>query len=394
VWDRVSVFAHVPRTTDNFRLYSPGEGRRGDPFDEYRAIVLPGDANLEGLNYGVNAAVALLNAYPALVNHDPGAAERFKAAFPKIVGDPTRNPYFVAVVSGAMGAMDAEEMAKHNASLPTGVGEALNRFGGAVAASGLPVTVEGEGGGLSATEAKRYYMPAFTAAVLELANVMPFVNAAGTAENVYRIATATPALGKADDQWKWDVLAMTTGQKSNVYSLYAQQRRQDYQADQRIQAVTEEVKKARPLLPTDAARLTGQPAYPPGTPMPMQPIEAPVEKPANPWQPFFDVRGNDSPTLSFDALDAYYNEGPGEFERMSNNVMRHAQKGLSQDTSESFVLWYWASKRALAGIPAEKSGLGAYYRFAPVYQQMLQQGVSREEDEKFVLQLDYPGAPQ
>jgi hypothetical protein len=94
-----------------------------------------------------------------------------------------------------------------------------------------------------------------------------------------------------------------------------------------------------------------------------------------------------------DALDEYYG-APGEFERMSNSIMRRAQKGLAQDTSESFVFLYWASKRALAGIPAEKSGLGAYYQFAPVYQQMLQQGVSREEDEKFVLQLDYPGAPQ
>ena len=359
VWDRVVIYATIPHTSDSYQLYTTGEGSKAQTFDQGRVVVLPEDANMAGLEVSVAAASSVIHAM-YWAQGDPGAKARFNASIKKVIGDPTTNPAFVAIVNGALSYEDPENPPR-DVKLPPGWGEALHTLGGDILSQvGKPVTTAGEGMGAEGQAKRTYTMPWLTDALLTGLDIAPIIKAPGTVENIYRAASGAVGVDAAESaDIPYQIIELTTGQPIRTYSATQQQRNMRFQIDERVKEATAAFKPSAPL----------------DEPIPQQP-----GAPTDPWLRFYQ-KVPLSATPSVD-LDAYY-EG--------TQTPRRVQQLAKTPGNESLPnVWkHWASTRAVAGIPKEQSNFGTFRQFYPMYLNALARDASAEELKNMLTVLDY-----
>ena len=359
VWDRVVIYATIPHTSDSYQLYTTGEGSKAKTFDQGRVVVLPEDANMAGLEVSVAAASSVIHAM-YWAQGDPGAKARFNASIKKVIGDPTTNPAFVAIVNGALSYEDPENPPR-DVKLPPGWGEALHTLGGDILSQvGKPVTTAGEGMGAEGQAKRTYTMPWLTDALLTGLDIAPVIKAPGTVENIYRAASGAVGVDAAESaDIPYQIIELTTGQPIRTYSATQQQRNMRFQVDERVKEATAAFKPSAPL----------------DEPIPQQP-GAPTDR----WLRFYQ-KVPLSATPSVD-LDVYY-EGTD-----TPKLIQQLAKAPGNESLPN-VWKHWASVRAVAGIPKEQSNRGTFRQFYPIYLDALARDASAEELKNMLTVLDY-----
>jgi hypothetical protein len=354
-WDKVAIYATIPRTSDNFRLYTGGEGKNAQTFDQGRVIVLPEDVNFLGLQYAATVAEAAISAY-ALVQHNPGAKAAFIEQFKKAAGDPSTNPAFIFIINGALGLYDPKNPPR-GVNLAPEVGEALSQWGGEIFARQMAAATDtGEGGGEDISRVATWEMPWMTASIMNSLGFAPALQAAGTVKTASQVG-GMAALAKPSADLGYSLLELETGQKTMIGSATKQNAARDWATQRRIEAATENVKRAQAILP-DA-------------------------RPALAAELQVDMR----PSL----LTYYENtETPARVTALAVN--QRDAPGTAEGTAarEMFDTWQeWAKVRRQVGISAEKSNIGTFEQFYKVYKDREASGASRLELKNFMAELDY-----
>lgn len=355
VWDTVAIYATIPRTSDNFRLYTGGEGKKAQTFDQGRAIVLPEDVNFLGLEYAASVAEAAISAY-ALVQHDPGAKAAFIEKFKDAAGDPSANPAFIFIVNGALGLYDPKNPPR-GVNLAPEVGEALSQWGGEILARQMAAATDtGEGGGEDINRVATWEMPWMTASIVNSLGFAPALQAAGTVKTISQVG-GMAALTKPSADLGYSLLELETGQKTMIGSATKQNAARDWAAQRRIEAATENVKRAQAILP-DA-------------------------RPALAAELQVDMRPS---------LLAYYGDTGTPAKITALAVNQRDAPGTAEGTAarEMFDTWQeWAKVRRQVGIPAEQSNKGTFEQFYTVYRDRAASGASQSDLKNLMAELDY-----
>jgi hypothetical protein len=349
VWERLAVYATIPRNTNNFRLYSTGQGKDAQTFDQGRAIVLPEDVNVAGLSQAIVYAEAFISAYAA-AKGNPGARTALADQFRKAAGDPSKNPLYIVIVNGALEITDPDNPPL-GTPLDPEVAKVLGQWGGEMfAARTKAVTIEGEGGGVDSVRTQGWEMPWLTTAILNTVGAAPALQGAAAVKSAAKVGGI--AAGAPSDALGYALLEFGTGQKTLVGSAAKQNMSRDFATQRRIMQTAKSFKPAGALLPSETAR-------------------AKVAE-----------------ELAADITDrsaAYYD---GTNTPAFVTALASQQEG--QAAREMFDTWQeWAKVRGQVQIPAEQSNIGTFEQFYTVYRDRAASGASQSDLKNLMAELDY-----